>query len=76
MPQTPIQRRANEKYARKEELKKGKPASSHTKKERSPISKPWLCMYIYSSTCINQLLHLLTSQPSLPRLPSHGRCPL
>lgn len=46
MPQTPVQRRANEKYARREEKKKGKPASSFAvKKEKSPISTSWLRMF-------------------------------
>ncbi|CDO55724.1 similar to Saccharomyces cerevisiae YBR162W-A YSY6 Protein that participates in secretory pathway [Geotrichum candidum] len=46
MAQTPIQRRANEKFARREEKKKGKPTSSlPVKKEKSPISASWLFFF-------------------------------
>lgn len=42
MPQTPQQRRANLKYAKREEKKMGKPHSNIQKKEKSPISTSWL----------------------------------
>lgn len=44
-PQTPRQRRANERYARQEATKKGKPESSYKKavKEKNPISYGWMC---------------------------------
>ncbi|KAF8422873.1 hypothetical protein EV426DRAFT_604127 [Tirmania nivea] len=45
MAQTPTQRRANEKFAKREELKRGKPESAiKAKKEKfkSPISPLWL----------------------------------
>jgi hypothetical protein len=42
--QTPQQRRANEKFAKREEMKRGKPESAIKKpqKFKSPISPMWL----------------------------------
>jgi Ribosome associated membrane protein RAMP4 len=47
MPQTPQQRRANLKYAKKEEAKKGRPQSEYAPKKRGPlpVSVPWLSKY-------------------------------
>ncbi|KAK9452331.1 uncharacterized protein V1518DRAFT_410937 [Limtongia smithiae] len=47
MVQTPTQRRANEKYARREERKHGKAASATHKAEKPPISKIWIYMFIF-----------------------------
>ncbi|CAD0022794.1 unnamed protein product [Aureobasidium pullulans] len=45
MVQTPQQRRANEAFAKKQEVKRGKPEPVIQKKvpQKSPISKFWLC---------------------------------
>jgi hypothetical protein len=44
--QTPAQRRANEKYAKQESAKRGKPESAIKKKEKfkSPVSTVWIGM--------------------------------
>lgn len=45
--QTPKQRLANQKYAKREEYKKGKPESAYKaqKKEKSPLSTGWMGKY-------------------------------
>ncbi|KKY29024.1 hypothetical protein UCRPC4_g00213 [Phaeomoniella chlamydospora] len=49
MAQTPQQRRANAKYAKSEEEKRGKPASLTKKKqvEKPPISKGWIILLAF-----------------------------
>lgn len=44
MPQTPQQRRANQKYAKREENKKGKPVAKYAAKKLQPlpVTKTWL----------------------------------
>ncbi|KAG0124392.1 hypothetical protein HOY82DRAFT_573151 [Tuber indicum] len=43
MAQTPQQRKANEKFAKREEAKRGKPEKSVKKQKfKSPISQGWL----------------------------------
>uniref|UniRef100_A0A060TB51 Stress-associated endoplasmic reticulum protein n=1 Tax=Blastobotrys adeninivorans TaxID=409370 RepID=A0A060TB51_BLAAD len=49
MPQTPRQRLANERYAKKEQWKKGKPTSEVKPKQKDPlpISKGWLALLAF-----------------------------
>ncbi|KAK9465212.1 hypothetical protein V1512DRAFT_57371 [Lipomyces arxii] len=49
MAQTPQQRIANQKYAKNEERKKGKPEYLKAKKtsEKPPISKTWIYIFIF-----------------------------
>ncbi|KAK9378590.1 uncharacterized protein V2V93DRAFT_89546 [Kockiozyma suomiensis] len=48
MTQTPAQRIANQKYAKREERKKGKPESAYKKKktnEKPPVSWGWIYVF-------------------------------
>ncbi|KAK9358901.1 uncharacterized protein V1513DRAFT_450241 [Lipomyces chichibuensis] len=49
MAQTPTQRLANQKYAKREEKKHGKPESLTGKKnaEKPPISKGWIYVFAF-----------------------------
>ncbi|KAK9321859.1 hypothetical protein V1517DRAFT_325110 [Lipomyces orientalis] len=49
MAQTPTQRLANQKYAKREEKKHGKPESLIAKKnaEKPPISKWWIYVFAF-----------------------------
>jgi len=51
--QTPQQRKANEKFTKREEAKRGKPEKSVKKQKfKSPISQGWLSMFFPCLTCI------------------------
>ncbi|KAK9354838.1 hypothetical protein V1505DRAFT_368384 [Lipomyces doorenjongii] len=54
--QTPTQRLANQKYAKREEKKHGKPESLTGQKnaEKPPISKGWICKF-YTRHCCERL---------------------
>lgn len=43
-------RKANERYARSEDKKRGKPAKKHTSRAVSSISTPWLSKYTDPTT--------------------------
>ncbi|KAF2733731.1 hypothetical protein EJ04DRAFT_577427 [Polyplosphaeria fusca] len=49
MAQTPQQRAANARFARREEAKMGKPVTATTKKQdfKSPISKTWIVLLAF-----------------------------
>ncbi|KAK9456911.1 hypothetical protein V1511DRAFT_477534 [Dipodascopsis uninucleata] len=49
MAQTPRQRIANQKYAKHEEKKHGKPEALKTKKEveKPPVSKTWIYVLVF-----------------------------
>ncbi|ODV83562.1 hypothetical protein CANARDRAFT_29790 [[Candida] arabinofermentans NRRL YB-2248] len=44
--QTPAQRKANEKFAKRNERKLGKPKTVSTKKEY-PVSKTWIALFCF-----------------------------
>ncbi|KZF26910.1 hypothetical protein L228DRAFT_21580 [Xylona heveae TC161] len=62
MAQTPQQRRANEKYARQEAAKRGKPETvvKKQKKEKAPISATWVLVlaFVVCGGLIFELLRL------------------
>ncbi|KAK9479865.1 hypothetical protein V1514DRAFT_318797 [Lipomyces japonicus] len=49
MVQTPQQRLANQKYAKREEKKHGKPESLTAKKDspKPPISRGWIALFVF-----------------------------
>ncbi|KAK9368183.1 hypothetical protein V1509DRAFT_100967 [Lipomyces kononenkoae] len=62
MVQTPTQRLANQKYAKREEKKHGKPeAVSKKKAEKSPISKTWIYLFAFlvAGGLILEILNLI-----------------
>ncbi|KAF8473187.1 hypothetical protein BDZ91DRAFT_675807 [Kalaharituber pfeilii] len=64
MVQTPAQRRANEKFAKREEAKRGKPESaikSQKAKFKSPITPLWLALlgFVVFGGLIFELIRLI-----------------
>ncbi|KAK9237708.1 hypothetical protein V1525DRAFT_388202 [Lipomyces kononenkoae] len=62
MTQTPTQRLANQKYAKREEKKHGKPESLSKKKaEKSPVSKTWVYVFAFliAGGLILEILNLI-----------------
>lgn len=56
--QTPQQRRANERYAKQESAKRGKPDSAVKQKAQKfnpPVSKLWIGMLNVPSTCLDSV---------------------
>jgi len=62
MAQTPQQRKANERYARQEASKRGKPESAikQKKKFKSPVSTTWIVLlaFVVCGGLIFELLRL------------------
>ncbi|KAG9693580.1 hypothetical protein KCU81_g5621, partial [Aureobasidium melanogenum] len=63
MVQTPQQRRANEAFAKKQEVKRGKPepAVKKTTPQKSPISKFWLfaLLFVVCGGLVFELLRII-----------------
>ncbi|KAL1878306.1 hypothetical protein Plec18167_004373 [Paecilomyces lecythidis] len=66
MAQTPQQRRANEKYAKQEAAKRGKPATivKQKQKPKTPISTGWIVLLAFI-VCGGVLFELLRVVPEI-----------